>query len=68
MHMYYVFMHLSADNKSTTKLICYTRSSSSIDHLPDVFPRLTFSTTEEQQKSKKIVEALIYEKVIDAEL
>ena len=56
-------IHFSNDEKVATKLICYTRSTSSIHQLPAVFPRTSFYSPEELQQSKNCIENLICEKV-----
>ena len=56
-------MYFSNDGTVATKLICYTRSTSSIHQLPAVFPRTSFYTPEELQQSKYCIENLICEKV-----
>ena len=56
-------IHFSDDDKIATKLICYTRSTPSIHQLPAVFPRTTFYSAEELQKSNDLVKHLICDKV-----
>ena len=56
-------MYFSSDEKVATKLICYTRSTSSIRQLPAVFPRTSFYSPEELQQSKNCIENLICDKV-----
>ena len=56
-------IHFSGEDKIATKLICYTRSTPSIHHLPAVFPRTTFCSAEDLQKSNNVVEDLICDKV-----
>ena len=55
--------YFSGDDKVATKVICYTRSSSSIHQLPVSFPKAAFSSAEELQQSTKYVKDLIYDKV-----
>ena len=55
-------MYFSNDNEVATKLICYTRSTSSIHQLPEMFPR-TFYSDEEFHQSKMHIEDFICEKV-----
>ena len=53
----------SNGDKIATKLICYTRSSSLVHHLPTVHPKPTDSTTPEDQTTILYIEAVIYHKV-----
>jgi len=58
-----IFFIFSLENTIATKLICYTRSNSSIHQLPATYPRSALSTPEEFEKAEQLVEKLIYEKV-----
>ena len=53
----------SDNGKIATKLICYTRSTSSIHQLPAMYPRTTFSSVEGLQQSNGHIEDLICDKV-----
>jgi len=54
---------ISTQNKVANKMICYTRSNSSIHQLPAAYPRSALSTAEEFEKSEQLIEKLIYDKV-----
>jgi len=60
------FVHLlpsNGKNKAVANIVCYTRSSPLIHQLPSMYPRSTYSTKEEQEKSKECIETLIHDQV-----
>jgi len=58
----HVLLFFSSGDEIATKLICYTRSSSIIHHLPTEYPKTTDSASA-SEVSKQYIEALIFEKV-----
>ena len=56
-------MCFSNDDGIATKIICYTRSTSSIHQLPPAFPSKSFFSAEELQQFKTSIKDLVCKEV-----
>jgi len=59
-------LHSNDKKKVATNIVCYTRSNPLIHQLPSLYPnaRSTYSTKQKLEKSKELIEALIYDQVL----